>query len=67
MRFVEQAIPFKRDKWISRKLAVFPVLIYTVVVETGQVCTDGHLREENSDGIFHVRNAFRTNMRIFVS
>ena len=24
------------------------------VVETGQVCTDGHLREENSDGIRHV-------------
>ena len=25
---MEQAIPFKRDKGISRKLAVFPVLIY---------------------------------------
>ena len=24
------------------------------VVETGQVCTDGHLRVENSDGIRHV-------------
>ena len=55
--FVEQTMPLKWDKGKSGKLSVFRVLTYVepgCVIETGQVCTDGHLREENRDRIFHI-------------
>ena len=52
VRFVEQAMPFKKDKGISWKLTVFRVLTYA---EPGYVLLkqDKYAREENSDGIFH--------------
>ena len=57
VRFVQQAIPFKRDKGNISRSSICCVDICgigSLVAETGQVCTDGHLREENSDRIFHV-------------
>ena len=71
VRFVEQAIPFKRDRRILRKLAVFPVLIYAepghVLLKQDKYALMGIYGRKTVVEYFMLRNTLRTNMHISMS
>ena len=68
---MEQAIPFKKDKGILRKLAVFPVLIYAeldhVLLKQDKYALMGIHGRKTVMEYFMLRNTLRTNMRIYMS
>ena len=71
VRFVEQTIPFKRDKGISRKLAVFPVLIYAepghILLKQDKYALMGIYGRKTVMEYFMLRNTLRTIMHICMS
>ena len=68
---MEQAIPFKRDKGMSRKLAVLPVLIYAepghVLLKQDKYAPMGIYGRKTVMEYFMLRNTLRTNMHICMS
>ena len=68
---MEQAILFKRDKGISRKLVVFPVLIYAepghVLLKENKYALMGIYGRKTVMEYFMLRNTLRTDMRICMS
>ena len=65
------AIPFKRDKGISQKLTVFPVLIYAepghVLLKQDKYALMGIYERKTVIEYFMLRNTLRTNMHISMS